>query len=47
MQELINQQVPIYMPLQFATVTATKSSVSGVWEDSTGNVHLEDAGFTG
>jgi peptide/nickel transport system substrate-binding protein len=46
MQELINQQVPIYMPLQFATVTATKRSVAGVWEDSTGNVHLEDAGFT-
>ncbi|MCW2492160.1 MAG: transporter substrate-binding protein, partial [Frankiales bacterium] len=46
-QELINQQAPIFVPVQFATVTATKSSVVGLWVDSAGNPHLEDAGFTG
>lgn len=46
MQELINQQAPIFVPVQFATVTAAKSNVSGLWVDSAGNPHLENAGFT-
>ena len=46
-QALINQQAPIFVPVQFATVTATTSNVSGIWVDSTGAVHLEDAYFTG
>jgi peptide/nickel transport system substrate-binding protein len=46
-QELINQQAPIFVPVQFATVTATKSSVVGLWVDSAGGAHLEDAGFSG
>jgi peptide/nickel transport system substrate-binding protein len=45
-EELINQQAPIFVPVQFATVTATKRSVVGLWEDSAGNPHLENAGFT-
>jgi peptide/nickel transport system substrate-binding protein len=46
-QELINQQAPIFVPVQFATLTATKRSVVGLWVDSGGNPHLEDAGFAG
>jgi len=46
-QELVNQQAPIYVPVQFATVSAAKSDVSGIWEDSTGTIHVEDAYFTG
>ncbi len=46
LQELINQQAPVFVPVQFATVTAAKSNVSGLWVDSAGNPHLETAGFT-
>jgi peptide/nickel transport system substrate-binding protein len=44
-QELVNKQVPIYVPAQFATVTAAKKNVVGLWVDGGGNPHLEDAGF--
>jgi peptide/nickel transport system substrate-binding protein len=46
-QTLVNQQAPIFVPVQFATVTATKRSVAGLWVDSTGTPHLENAGFAG
>jgi peptide/nickel transport system substrate-binding protein len=46
-QELLNQQAPIFVPVQFATVSAAKSDVGGVWVDSTGTIHLESAYFTG
>jgi peptide/nickel transport system substrate-binding protein len=46
-QELLNREVPVYVPVQFATVTATKRNVVGLWEDSAGNPHLENAGFAG
>jgi peptide/nickel transport system substrate-binding protein len=46
-QTLVNQQAPIFVPVQFATVTATKRSVVGLWVDSAGNPHLENAGFAG
>ncbi|WP_239405646.1 ABC transporter substrate-binding protein, partial [Frankia sp. Cj3] len=44
-QELVNEQVPIFVPLQFGTLTAIKRSVVGLWVDSGGNPHLEDAGL--
>jgi peptide/nickel transport system substrate-binding protein len=47
LQELVNKQAPIFVPLQFATVTATKRSVVGLWVDGGGNPHLEDASFAG
>ncbi len=47
LQTLVNQQAPIYVPLQFATVTATKRTVVGLWVDGGGNPHLETAGFAG
>jgi len=46
-QELVNQQAPIFVPVQFATVSAAKSDVGGIWVDSTGTIHLENAYFTG
>ncbi len=46
LQTMVNQQAPIFVPLQFATVTATKRNVVGLWVDGGGNPHLEDAGFT-
>ncbi|GII65300.1 ABC transporter substrate-binding protein [Sphaerisporangium krabiense] len=47
MQEIVNRQVPIYVPLQFATLTAAKRTVTGLWVDGAGNPHLESAGFAG
>ena len=46
-QELLSQQSPIFVPVQFATVSAAKSDVGGIWVDSTGTIHLENAYFTG
>lgn len=42
-QELVNEEVPIYVPVQFATVTATSSSIEGLWVDGAGNPHFESA----
>jgi peptide/nickel transport system substrate-binding protein len=47
LQEMVNKEVPIFVPAQFATVTATKRNVVGLWVDGGGNPHLEDAGFAG
>jgi peptide/nickel transport system substrate-binding protein len=46
-QELVNTESPIYVPLQFATLTATKNTVTGLWVDGGGNPHVEDAEFSG
>jgi peptide/nickel transport system substrate-binding protein len=43
MQELVNTDVPILVPVQFATVTATGKGVTGVWVDGTGTPHYEAA----
>lgn len=43
MQELENKDMPIYVPVQFATVTANSPRVSGVWVDGTGTPHYESA----
>jgi peptide/nickel transport system substrate-binding protein len=43
MQELVNTDVPILVPVQFATVTATGAGVTGVWVDGTGTPHYEAA----
>ncbi|MBV0896217.1 ABC transporter substrate-binding protein [Microbacterium sp. NC79] len=42
-QELMNQEVPIYVPVQFTTVTAATGSVTGIWVDSGGTPHFENA----
>jgi peptide/nickel transport system substrate-binding protein len=45
-QRLMNEQVPLFIPVQSATVTATQDTVAGLWVDGTGTPHLETAGFT-
>lgn len=45
-QALINEEVPVFVPVQFGTVTVTQKSVVGLWVDSTGDAHLEGAGFS-
>lgn len=42
-QELVNQEVPIYVPVQFATVTATSMNLENVWVDGGGTPHFEAA----
>ena len=46
-QEHVNAEVPIFVPLQFGTLTATKATVTGLWVDGAGNPHLEDAALSG
>lgn len=42
-QEIINQQVPLIVPLQSTVVTATSKKVTGVWTEGGGQLHLESA----
>ncbi|MFK4791021.1 ABC transporter substrate-binding protein [Microbacterium sp. ZW T5_56] len=42
-QEIINQQVPLIVPLQSTVVTATGDKVTGVWVEGGGQLHLEGA----
>jgi peptide/nickel transport system substrate-binding protein len=44
-QEIINEQVPIMVPLQSTVVTAEQSNVAGTWVEGGGQLHLEDAGL--
>ena len=46
-QTIINQQVPLIVPLQSTVVTATGTRVSGVWVEGGGQLHLEDAQLKG
>jgi peptide/nickel transport system substrate-binding protein len=46
-QELLNTEMPIFVPLQFGTLTATSKAVTGLWVDGGGNPHLEDAAISG
>lgn len=43
LQTMGNAAVPIFVPVQFATVSASQSSVSGLWVDGGGTLHLENA----
>lgn len=47
LQAMINQQVPTYQPIQLEVDAATSSSVSGVWEESGDQLHLESAAIGG
>ncbi|WP_433304191.1 ABC transporter substrate-binding protein [Actinoplanes sp. CA-030573] len=47
LQELVNKEAPIFVPLQFVTATATNKKVRGAWVDSAGDIHLETAGLAG
>jgi peptide/nickel transport system substrate-binding protein len=42
-QEIINREVPLIVPLQSTVVTATSSDVTGVWSEGGGQLRLENA----
>jgi len=42
-QKLENEQVPLITPLQVAQVAGASSTISGVWMEGGGQVHLENA----
>lgn len=44
-QRMINEQVPIIVPVQSAVVTGTQNDVVGVWVEGGGLPHFERAGF--
>lgn len=46
MQQMVNQQVPSIVIAYQTNIVAARKGISGVWEDASGNVHLEDATFT-
>ena len=45
-QTVINDEVPIIVPLQSTVVTATQKRVQGAWVESGGQLHLESAYVT-
>ncbi|WP_029138180.1 ABC transporter substrate-binding protein [Nakamurella lactea] len=45
-QKIVNEQVPVIVPLQSNVATAVANKVSGVWVESGGQLHLESAGLT-
>lgn len=44
-QEIVNEAVPLIIPLQVKVVTTTRSNVEGVWMEGGGQLHLEQAGI--
>ena len=46
-QEIVNREVPLIVPLQSTVVSATGSKVSGVWVEGGGQLHLEGARVKG
>jgi peptide/nickel transport system substrate-binding protein len=44
-QEIINEQVPLIIPLQVRPLTAMSKTVAGAWMESGGQLHLEQAGL--
>lgn len=46
-QTIINQQVPLIVPFQSTVVTGTNSSLTGIWVEGGGQLHLESASFKG
>lgn len=43
-QEVVNAEVPLIVPLQSTVVSAVASEVGGVWVEGGGQLHLESAG---
>jgi peptide/nickel transport system substrate-binding protein len=44
-QEIINEEVPLIIPLQVRPMTALRHAVAGAWMESGGQLHLEQAGL--
>lgn len=45
-QKIVNEQVPVIVPLQSNVVTAVAHDLSGLWVEGGGQLHLETAGRT-
>ena len=43
LQKLVNETVPVIIPAQFSLDVGSVSSVSGIWEEGNGEIHLENA----
>lgn len=44
-QEILNEDVPLIVPLQATVVSAQAAAVTGAWVEGGGQLHLEDAGL--
>jgi peptide/nickel transport system substrate-binding protein len=47
MQQMLNKDLPIIVPIQSNVVIATQSNLEGIWAEGSGHLHVENAGFTG
>lgn len=47
LQEMINKDVPIIVPIQSNVVIGAQADVEGAWVEGSGRLHLEEAGFAG
>lgn len=46
-QEILNADVPLIVPLQATVVSAQAAAVTGAWVEGGGQLHLENAGLAG
>jgi peptide/nickel transport system substrate-binding protein len=46
-QKIINEQVPVIVPLQSNVLTAVSKKIQGVWMEGGGQLHLENASIAG
>jgi len=44
-QKIVNEQVPVIVPLQSNVLTAVSKKIQGVWMEGGGQLHLETAGL--
>ncbi len=45
-QKIVNEQVPVIVPLQSNVATAVSKKITGVWVEGGGQLHLESASLT-
>jgi peptide/nickel transport system substrate-binding protein len=46
-QKIVNEQVPVIVPLQSNVATAVAKKITGIWAEGGGQLHLETAGLSG
>lgn len=46
-QEILNREVPLIVPIQATVVTATDSALGGIWAEGGGQLHLESVTVKG
>ena len=45
-QKIVNEQVPVIVPLQSNVATAVSKKITGVWVEGGGQLHLESVSLT-